>query len=376
MSVFTIFFCGTGSTKYDTLNDNYWNGELISTLAGNMASREFADWIVIDGPGSGNLQADELFTQCSGYGWTGTAFGKGWNENVRHALNMVKGRCDWQRAKLTETEYRRLKAAGLPIQDVEESGSWLWRHYDYGNRKVTQQKLQEQIIKTFRKGGPIPKQVNLVGWSRGGVSCHMLANAMYADSSLRHIPVNIFAVDPVPGPLNFQPERVMLGRNVKQYVAFYARDERSKGFSCIVPRTAPGTRISIYPMAGRHATLVGNASLTGDAGPGSLTEAGKLVRHYAEVCLTRWGAALQRKLNLTPTQISRLHQSIVMHDADFIRMRKISYTGLTEHKNNERYVSHGDEGKHFSALADRSFSPETGLAAALAKGNDAYRNIH
>lgn len=376
MSVFTIFFCGTGSTKYDTLNDNYWDGELISTLAHNMASREFADWIVIDGPGSGNLQADELFTESSGYGWTGTAFGKGWNENVKHALNVVKGKCDWQRTKLTETEYRRLKAAGLPIQNVEESGSWLWRHYDYGNRKVTQQKLQEQIIKTFRRGGPIPKQVNLVGWSRGGVSCHMLANAMYADPSLRHIPVNIFAVDPVPGPLNFQPERVMLGSNVKQYVAFYARDERSKGFSCIVPMTAPGTRISIYPMAGRHATLVGNASLTGADGPGSLTEAGKLVRHYAEVCLTRWGAALQRKLSLTPAQIGSLHQSIVMHDADFIRMRKFSYTGLTEHKNNERYVSHGDKGKHFSALADRNFSPKTGLAATLAKGNDAYRNIH
>jgi hypothetical protein len=58
----------------------------------------------------------------------------------------------------------------------------------------------------------------------------MLANAMLADPLLTTIPVNIFAIDPVPGMGNFQTEKVTLGRNVKEYVAFYARDERSKGF--------------------------------------------------------------------------------------------------------------------------------------------------
>lgn len=375
MSVFTVFFCGTGSTRYDTLNDNYWNGELISTLAGNMASREFADWVVIDGPGSGNLQADELFTEPKGYGWTGTAFGKGWYENVQHGINLIKGKCDWKRTKLTEVEYRRLKASGLSIQDVEESGSWLWRHYDYGNRKVTQQKLQEQIIKTFRRGGSIPEQVNLVGWSRGGVSCHMLANAMAWDPALRHIPVNIFAVDPVPGPLNYQPEKVELGQNVKEYVGFYARDERSKGFACVIPKTDPATRVSIFPMAGRHATLVGNASLNGSDGHGSLTEAGNLVRHFAEMCLTRWGASLNNALSLRPLQISRLHQSIVMHEADFISMRTFSYTGLTEHSDEERSVRHGDQKTRFTSLRGQKFAPQQGLAATLTKGNGAYKDI-
>ena len=376
MSVLTIFFCGTGSTKYDALHDNYWNGELISTLASNMSNREFADWIVIDGPGSGNLQADELFTEPKGYGWTGTAFGKGWNENVQHALNLIKGKADWKRTKLTEAEYNQLKAAGLPIQDVEAQGSWLWRHYDYGDRKITQQDLQEKIIKTFRKGGVIPRQVNLVGWSRGGISCHMLANAMYADPALRQIAVNIFAVDPVPGPTNFEREKVTLQKNVKQYVGFYARDERSKGFACVIPRIDSATRMSIYPMAGRHATLVGNASLTGANGPGSLTEAGNLVRHYAEICLTRWGAPLNKKLNLSSAQISGLHQSIVMHEGLFIAMSRHSYTKLTEHQSNERYVSHGDQGARFSAVEGPQFAPQQGLSTSLAKGNEAYKDIH
>ena len=57
MTVLTIFFCGTGSNKFDTHHENFWNGELISTLAANHCGREFAEWIVVDGPGSGNLQA-------------------------------------------------------------------------------------------------------------------------------------------------------------------------------------------------------------------------------------------------------------------------------------------------------------------------------
>lgn len=243
---------------------------------------------MINGPGTSNLQADELLTRTKDYGLSGTLFGKGWEENVQHALNLIKGKSDWQREQLTEAEYNRLKAAGIPIEDVKSEGSWFWRKYNYGDRSITQQKLQEQIIKTFRNG-IIPTQVNLVGWSRGGISCHMLANAMFKDAELKNIPVNIFAIDPVPGIGNFQEHRVKLNPNVKEYVGIYARDERSKGFSCVIPQTATGTKTSILPMPGRHATLVGNAAGDGVSGPSVLTEPGRLVRHLAEACLRRWG---------------------------------------------------------------------------------------
>jgi len=29
------------------------------------------------------------------YGLSGTLFGKGWEENVQHAMNIIKGQCDW-----------------------------------------------------------------------------------------------------------------------------------------------------------------------------------------------------------------------------------------------------------------------------------------
>ncbi|WP_415842690.1 hypothetical protein, partial [Pseudomonas reidholzensis] len=264
MSVFTVYFCGTGSTAGDVSHRDYWNGELISSLAFNDQGREFADRIIVDGPGSGNLQDDNLFVDDRDHGASmGTLLGHGWDENVAHALQVIKGKSLWQRGKRTQAEYQRLKDAGIPIPEVGSTGKWFHDRYDYGDRTVTPQALQERIIQQYRQS-PIPTQVNLVGWSRGGISCHMLANAMAEDPELRQVPVHILAVDPVPGILNVQAERVRLASNVREYVGFYARDERSKGFACVVPDVERGTRISLYPVPGRHATLVGNASPTGE----------------------------------------------------------------------------------------------------------------
>lgn len=375
MTTLTIFFCGTGSTKFDNKHPAYWDGELVSTLASHHAGREFAEWIVVDGPGTSNLQADELFTQSKDYGLSGTLFGKGWEENVKHAINIIKGRCDWQREQLTEADYNRLKAAGIPIDDVKVEGTWMWRKYNYGDRSVTQQKLQEQIIKTFRKEGVIPTQINLVGWSRGGISCHMLANALYDDVQLRDIPVNIFAIDPVPGISNFQADKVKLNKNVKEYVAFYARDERSKGFCCVIPETSALTKTHIYPMPGRHGTLVGNASADGVSGPKVLAEPGLIVRHFAETCLKRWGVTLNKTLNLTQADLENLHNAMASAEAKYVAMQKCSYTYFTDLDKGERYVSLGSKGVNFSAVKGAGYAPTAGLAAGLRMDKGSYQDI-
>ncbi|MFK0086808.1 hypothetical protein ACIQUS_05870 [Pseudomonas sp. NPDC090755] len=375
MSVLTVYFCGTGSHRFDDTNPNFWSGELISTLAANDLGKEYAHWIAVDGPGSGNLQADNLFVESGGYyNWTATAFGKGWEENVSHALQIIKGKSNWQRKALSEEEYQRLKAAGVSIPEMTATASWFWRTYSYGDRKVTPQMLQEQIIKQFRKDGIVPTQVNLVGWSRGGISCHMLANAMLADPELNKIPVNIFAADPVPGTGNFQVHRVKLGANVRQYVGFYARDERSAGFTCVVPETHASTRCHIYPIPGRHATLVGNASANGDAGPKVLAEPGLIVRHFAEVCLTRWGAKLDKMLKLTDRQLAEYHQALARDEGKYQAIRKYTYTIGTSDKG-DRSVSVGSKGYMFSAVKGTRLAPSEGLASPVAKDGLAYKDI-
>lgn len=362
MSVLTVYFSGTGSHRFDDSNPNFWNGELVATLASNDQGKEFAHWVAIDGPGSGNLQADERFVNTPAYGLSGTLFGKGWEENVEHAIQIIKGTCDWNRIELSEEEYNHLKDAGVPIQDMEATGSWFWRRYSYGKREVTPQSLQEQIIKIFRKDGVLPSQVNLVGWSRGGISCHMLANAMYDDPALAHIPVNIFAIDPVPGVLNLQEQRVVLHENVHEYVGFFARDERSKGFACVVPETAAGTQMHVYPLPGRHATLVGNASLDGASAGDILSAPGLIVRHFAEQCLTRWGVVLEKTLELTDQQLMTHHLSLGQDDTYYQAMRAHSYTFLTEEQHGERFVHNGMKDAAFSEVQGAQLEPATGLA--------------
>ncbi|MGE8153852.1 hypothetical protein ACQKP5_21740 [Pseudomonas vancouverensis] len=379
MTVLTIFFCGTGSTRFDANHQNFWNGELVSTLASNHAGREFAEWITIDGPGSGNLQSDDLFTENKEYGLSGKLFGKGWEQNVQHAINIIKGKCNWQREQLTEEQYIHLKAAGIPIDDVKKEGSWFWRKYNYGERSITQQKLQEQIINMFRKDGPVATQVNLVGWSRGGISCHMLANSMLKDEALKHIPVNIFAIDPVPGVGNFQDDKVKLGANVREYAGFYAMDERSRGFSCVIPQTVPGTVTRIFPMAGRHATMAGNATSTGGEPKGSgdmkvFIEPGRIVRHFAETCLTRWGVQLNNTLNLSQNDLLNLSSNLARDRAKYELMHNFSYTYFTELDKGERYVSLGSKGVPFSTVRGTIYEPATGLATSLLEV-DVYKSM-
>lgn len=373
MTVLTVYLCGTGSNSFDNNNPTFWQGELVSTLAQNNQGREFAQWFIVDGPGSGNLQEDDLWVESPNYSdIKGSLFGSGWEENVNHALCLMKGNFDWQREKLTEEQYNQLKKAGIPIDDVKVTGSFLWRKYDYGDRHVTQQQLQQQIIRIFRKDGIIPTQINLVGWSRGGITCHMLANAMLADSQLKDIPVNIFAIDPVPGPLNFQPEKVTLGKNVKEYVGFYAKDERSKGFTCVIPTVAADTKMHIFPISGRHATLVGNASIDGSEGENALYAPGLVVRHFAEVCLTRWGCDLANKLALTDAQITGYHTDIA-NDADkYTAMRRKTYSIHESTGKDERKVSLGKEGKAFSEIVGVQYDPSVGLTADYLSNHQLY----
>jgi hypothetical protein len=59
------------------------------------------------------------------------------------------------------------------------------------------------VIKAINAGSNQKIEViNMAGWSRGAVACHMLPHALHADEDTKQIRVNIVALDPVPGPGN------------------------------------------------------------------------------------------------------------------------------------------------------------------------------
>lgn len=363
MTVFTVFFCGTCSNRYDSHNPAYPHGELVSTLADNHAGSEFVDWIIIDGPGSGDLQNDEKWTKHTKSGMTKQiVFGDGWEENVSHAVALIKGEYEWKRETLTAAEVKKLKAAGVDLEGKDDGG-YFWRKVHY-ERKVTPQDLQLQKAKIMRKGA-LPTVINMLGWSRGAVSCTMLANALAKEPKLAGIPVHIFAVDPVPGPRNFQPHRTTLPANVKSYVAVYARDERSKIMRPIVPK-AKGTKPAVLTMPGRHATLVGNGAVDGEKGAQKLGASGRMVRQLAEAHLTQWGTKLNKMLNVSKGDQLKLYEQILNDDALYVALHEKTYAMGGEDDDDQRIMAVGEKAvaSPFPSVKGGEYLDPIGLSTA------------
>lgn len=347
MSIFTLFFCGTGSNRNDStpnavLEDKdknsawfFHEGELISTLAKNMAAQEFYSWIIVDGPGSGNLQEKEKWVKPGNHhNIMGQLLGKGWENNVAHALAVLKAD---------------------PSFFAQRPG-------------YIAQKKQFQIRTTNSQ--PI-EAVNLVGWSRGGATCHMMANAMAKDPGLCHIKVNIFAIDPVPGACQFAEHRTKIKSNVHDYYVVYARHEASVGFTPVMANNLDVRgKIAIYAIPGRHATVVGNASETGKGVkklPTDFTEPGKIVRCLVEKQLTSWGVKFNNTLSLTDEAMLQYYDIMLADLPKYQLMSKNVYT-IRNYFSAERKV--GNESQH------KKWSELSMLASPNFSGKDIFINQH
>jgi hypothetical protein len=348
-------------------NDHrYFEGEIVSTLAERHRGREFVNWMICDGPGSGRYQEKLLWTKTYGYSdGRGVATGAGMDENVRHAIAMIKNNFD-------PSLY-----APDPVYDPdtgEQVGETPAPIMNHGLKKVstgffsskmeptssrssiTPQMLQQEIIRRGRRGQapyispgdlkksgkPAPKgrplmvtRVNLIGWSRGAVTCLMIANAIAEDEALKNIPVNIFAVDPVPGGLNqqFYKSMTSLPGCVKNYFGVYARDEVSRNFSAVLPKVEKSTKVTVVPLPGAHGTVAGSDFLDKNAKVNSefnLRGPGRITRYWAERSLCEWGSEIQKQSNYTPVALYNMYEQIAANDAEFRKMRGYAYVGMRQ----------------------------------------------
>ena len=142
-----------------------------------------------------------------------------------------------------------------------------------------------------------PEAINLIGWSRGAVTCHMIANALNGFSAkLKNIPINIFAVDPVPGTWNHAPDKVEVAGNVKKYRGVFAIHDRKIGFSPAVVKKKDGEQdFKFYAMPGVHDTVVQGAT--------GLIAVAALVEHLAVEFLEGNGTFFTSVIHMTPQEI-------------------------------------------------------------------------
>lgn len=344
MAVFTVFFCGTGSNSYDATHKNYHRGELISTLARNHLGSEFVDWIIVDGPGSGNLQEGEKWVEPGNYAnWRGTLFGTGWKENVEHAIAMIDGSHPEYSNVFSKTQKKNLAKYGVDPQIAQNPGA-----------RISPQELQAGLLRLRAPATEESRRrpldyINVIGWSRGAITCHMFANRLRQHPTLGHLGVRIFACDPVPGYGMTTPPKSILdisGTRVTEYVGIYSEDERSRSFSPVLPNLPPACIPYITTIPGRHATLVGNSAIDGGSGPGvdginGLTGPGQITRHLAEVYLSNWGTNLGSRLHLSDDMSLRIYDEMIGQQAFFAAMHKESYTKFTQSGSRSVFMGNG-----------------------------------
>jgi len=265
MSVVTIYCCGTGEDRDKTAN-------IVPATWGTTCGDR--SWIN-DGPGNGNAKYAILKSEHI-------------LETIERGSKLKKGAFG---SKNTSSAKGNL--GGVGTQDnIINTIQWLWFEY-------------------YRLGAPPITAINLCGWSRGAVTCIMLAHAIEEAGFREKIPalkVNIFAIDPVPGGANDfgsgnfdktgrtgSPDE--LSACVGEYQAVLAENvggAKGSAFRNCSPTfkgQGPGGRKMEFPLPGTHSDV---AKLSGAVG--------KLSVSLCHRFLTSHGTELAISLEMTEAE--------------------------------------------------------------------------
>lgn len=212
--------------------------------------------------------------------------------------------------------------------------------------------------------------INLIGHSRGAVEAIMAAWFLYAygSTAVKNTPVNIFAIDPVPGPGDWYSIITQLAPNVARYVGVYAWDMAGLGsdhlLQPVVPRpngrmtggpndvdipsywywpwnpwkycaynsqrqdplkpsqNRQPTDYELFACRGRHSTVAGNTTSDGAYDPADASDevrpVPELVYRMARGYLTDWGVTFPQHSAVTDTALTlrrRLNTDHSLFDA-------------------------------------------------------------
>jgi pimeloyl-ACP methyl ester carboxylesterase len=265
--VFSIYNCGTSYNRQNL-------DETVADLARRTVGAENRDWMINDGPGS-------------------------YSHHVgKSATALVRGLAAQAKTPGTRDPISGLKegSAFAVIRGVVSG--YGWEH----NVDHTMAVLNATL--------DLPRTINLVGWSRGAITCFMIAHALNENPRTKPIAVNICALDPVPGPGNFHdPEKVTLPANVKKYVAIVEQDERRKIFKPVLidEDDSPGMKTRFYYMPGGHGTGVFR----------SKNEVGLIATFLVHRFLQKHGTRLNNPIGLTRRDLCELYAKVRLNMAEY-----------------------------------------------------------
>ena len=279
MAVFTILNCGT---NYDRSK----RGELIADFAANMKGQEYSEFLVTEGPGgsaAGNLMPGTFDPYTKGK--TLKSKSPFWSKTpLKTLLDVTQGP-----GKYNPAGHGFLKnvTKGATYAAITGHG---W-----------DDNIRHAIAVLVDRFPNLSATVNMVGWSRGAVTCVRLANWIkeFLGDAWK---INIFALDPVPGLDAGEKlaDTKVIPDIVADYVAVLAMDEARGDFhpqdlSRITVQDEMKTRVSFLPFPGVHNTVVLQRQPT-------LPEVTAMVRHLAYKFLSDRGTEFKSSETLLNTQ--------------------------------------------------------------------------
>jgi hypothetical protein len=346
MSAYTVCFCGTACSRDEGEKTRKWDPKAVGELFGAEA-KEVSDRRIYDADAgyipvrihldiSGALDATDPSATVRGVGEND------WADQMKDCDALLNG----------------------PLGAPKELLDYV-RSYSEGNQRLlSSQAAGWSSVALALHGANLAARsaadgYNLIGHSRGGVSALMAAWFLYAygSSEVRQTPVNIFAIDPVPGTGAWYGIQTQLPPNVHNYVGVYAWDHLDMGFSPVIPRPnarmtpdsgqealekqalgltwstlADGRQLAdpldanaklaqpqgyfLYACRGRHGTVAGNSTHNGLYNPNDVSQdvapVPRLVYKMARGYLTQWGTVFRERSRVQDSVRSlrkRIHTS-------------------------------------------------------------------
>ncbi|HVZ46438.1 MAG TPA: DUF5621 domain-containing protein [Ramlibacter sp.] len=284
MAVFTVFCHGT--------NEHRANGhstELVHALSAKAAGTEYDDWLILDGPGKG-VKSDTVNRMAGTFdAFDRNKGAKGSAPSWSRTSNRIMDVSSWETGGSAPTYnpsnvgnvvsgignmYQGGKAgvgAGLvstllspivvPVGTIALRSSDTARGLVYG--EGMDDNIRHAIAAMANKWTDFTGHtVNMVGWSRGAITCMRMANWIqeFFGGGMN---VNIFAVDPVAGGDlgTAVADTYTIPQIVKNYVAVLMMDDRRGGFrpqdiNRIRVENRDATKLALLPFPGSHDTPV------------------------------------------------------------------------------------------------------------------------
>lgn len=169
--------------------------------------------------------------------------------------------------------FKRDAASGVYTRTVESTPVKKATAYHGATGVGVQQNVEStvELVRALNLAGLKPEAINMIGWSRGAVTCIRIAYRLFQsqDVNLRNIPINIFAVDPVAGAgHSTEVDATTVTPNVRNYLATLATGEKRRFFKPIAGHRLhvvdpAATKSWVLPMPGHHADTAMNDNNTG-----------------------------------------------------------------------------------------------------------------